>query len=148
MQPELSIDAVLTAFGMTECVVATMCRPGDPDDLVAGSCCRAVPGLELRIATPGTNDLGPGEEDELLLRGDTVMLGYLDDPLALQRPSIPRAGCVLVTPVGSTSRVTSRSPTGSRTCTSPVTSTSIQPRWCGVARLEQHQINFRVARVQ
>ncbi len=83
MQAELSFDTVLTAFGMTECVVGTMCRPGDPDALVASTCGRVVPGLELRIARPGTNaPLPPGEEGELLLRGDTVMLGYLDDPEA------------------------------------------------------------------
>jgi acyl-CoA synthetase (AMP-forming)/AMP-acid ligase II len=83
MQTELSIDAVLTAFGMTECVVGTMCRIGDPDELVASTCGPVVPGLELRIAQPGTNrELPAGEEGELLFRGDTVMLGYLDDPEA------------------------------------------------------------------
>ena len=83
MQTELSFDTVLTAFGMTECVVATMCRAGDPPTLVASTCGPAVPGLELRIATPGGNEALPaGEEGELLLRGDTVMLGYLDDPEA------------------------------------------------------------------
>ena len=81
MQTELSFDLVLTAFGMTECVVGTMCRPGDPPSLVAASCGRAVPGLEVRVARPGSNEpLPPGEEGEVLLRGDTVMLGYLDDP--------------------------------------------------------------------
>jgi len=80
MQSEMGFDLVLTAFGMTECVVGTMCRRGDPDDVVAGTCGRVVPGLELRIAKPGANDpLPAGEEGELLLRGDTVMLGYLDD---------------------------------------------------------------------
>ena len=81
MQTELSFDSVLTAFGMTECVVATMCRVGDDATLVANSCGPAVPGVELRIARPGTHEeLPTGEEGELLLRGDTVMLGYLDDP--------------------------------------------------------------------
>jgi len=81
MQSELSFDLVLTAFGMTECVVGTMCRRGDPPELVAGTCGRVVPGLEVRIAKPGTNDELPvGEEGELLFRGDNVMLGYLDDP--------------------------------------------------------------------
>jgi len=80
MQTELSFDLVLTAFGMTECVVGTMCRRGDPDDVVAGTCGRVVPGLEMRIAKPGGNESLPaGEEGELLFRGDTVMLGYLDD---------------------------------------------------------------------
>jgi acyl-CoA synthetase (AMP-forming)/AMP-acid ligase II len=83
MQTELSFDHVLTAFGMTECVVGTMCRIGDPDALVASTCGPVVPGLELRIARPGTNEALPaGEEGELLFRGDTVMLGYLDDPEA------------------------------------------------------------------
>ncbi len=77
----LGIDNVYTAFGMTEAVVATMCREGDADDLVATTCGRAVPGVEVRIAAVGTNDpLPAGEEGELLIRGDIVMLGYLDDP--------------------------------------------------------------------
>ena len=68
----LGIDQVVTAFGMTEAVVATMCRQDDPAELVATTCGRAVPGMETRI----------GDRGELLLRGDHVMLGYLDDPEA------------------------------------------------------------------
>ncbi len=81
MQTELSFDLVLTAFGMTECVVATMCRRGDPADLVAGTCGRVIPGLELAIVDPETGEEKPaGEEGEVRFRGDLVMLGYLDDP--------------------------------------------------------------------
>ena len=69
MQQEMGFDIVLTAFGMTEAVVATMCRRGDPPEVVARTCGRAVAGFETRI----------GEQDELLLRGPNVMLGYLDD---------------------------------------------------------------------
>lgn len=80
MQADLCFDTVLTAFGMTEAVVATMCRRGDPIDVVASTCGSVVPGMEMRIARPGTNDAVPaGEEGELLFRGDSVMLGYLDD---------------------------------------------------------------------
>jgi acyl-CoA synthetase (AMP-forming)/AMP-acid ligase II len=68
----LGIDHVYTAFGMTEAVVVTMCREGDPDELVATTNGRAIPGVEVRIA----------ENGELLVRGDIVMLGYLDDPAA------------------------------------------------------------------
>jgi HIP---CoA ligase len=83
MQAELGFDLVLTAYGLTEAVVATMCRPGDPAALVAGSVGRAVTGYELRIARPGDNEaLPPGAEGEVLLRGENVMLGYLDDPEA------------------------------------------------------------------
>ncbi len=68
----LGIDQVVTAFGMTEAVVVTMCREGDPADLVATTCGRAIPGMEIRA----------GDDGELLVRGDFVMLGYLDDPAA------------------------------------------------------------------
>ncbi|MCX6395996.1 MAG: FadD3 family acyl-CoA ligase [Propionibacteriales bacterium] len=79
----LGIDHVYTAFGMTEAVVATMCREGDDDALVATTCGRAIPGVEVRIAAVGGNDpLPAGAEGELLVRGDVVMLGYLDDPAA------------------------------------------------------------------
>jgi acyl-CoA synthetase (AMP-forming)/AMP-acid ligase II len=83
MQSEMGFDTVLTAYGLTEAVVATMCRPGDADDLVAGSCGRAAAGLEVRVAASGGNaPLPAGEEGEVLLRGENVMLGYLDDPEA------------------------------------------------------------------
>lgn len=72
----LGIAQVVTAFGMTEAVVATMCRPGDPAEVVATTCGRAIPGMQTRIQAP------PGEAGELLLRGEFVMLGYLDDPAA------------------------------------------------------------------
>jgi len=63
--------------------VVTMCREGDSDELVATTNGRAVPGVEVRIAAAGGNDpLPAGEEGELLVRGDIVMLGYLDDPAA------------------------------------------------------------------
>ncbi len=83
MQSEMGIDTVLTAYGLTEAVVATMCRPGDADARVANTCGRAAAGLEVRIGRPGGNAALPvGEEGEVLLRGDNVMLGYLDDPEA------------------------------------------------------------------
>lgn len=61
---------VLTGYGLTEAVVATMCVPGDDAHTVATTCGRAAAGMELRI----------GDHDEILLRGPNVMLGYLDDP--------------------------------------------------------------------
>ena len=39
-------------FGMTEAVVATMCREGDSAETVATTCGRAVPGMETRIGLP------------------------------------------------------------------------------------------------
>ena len=76
MREDLGIDQVVTAFGMTEAVVVTMCRDGDPAELVATTCGRAIPGMETRIAD---------EDGELLVRGDYVMLGYLDDEAGHRR---------------------------------------------------------------
>ncbi|MGH3734692.1 MAG: FadD3 family acyl-CoA ligase [Micromonosporaceae bacterium] len=72
MQTELSFDTVLTAYGLTEAVVATMCRPDDDPATVADSCGRATADFEVRLSA----------EREVLLRGPNVMLGYLDDPAA------------------------------------------------------------------
>jgi acyl-CoA synthetase (AMP-forming)/AMP-acid ligase II len=83
MLTELSFELVIPAFGMTECVVATMCRPGDPDEVLANTNGRAVDGLELRVVDPTTGEVrGSDEEGELQLRGPLVMQGYLDDPAA------------------------------------------------------------------
>jgi HIP---CoA ligase len=70
MRAELSFETVLTAYGLTEAVVATMCRPGDPAELVSTTSGRAAAGFEVKI----------GRSDEILLRGPNMMLGYLDDP--------------------------------------------------------------------
>jgi acyl-CoA synthetase (AMP-forming)/AMP-acid ligase II len=73
MRRELSFDFVLTAYGLTEAVVATMCRPGDSPDTVARTSGRAAAGFEVRI---------DDQTSEILLRGPNLMLGYLDDPAA------------------------------------------------------------------
>ena len=82
MRRELSFDTVLTAYGLTEAVVATMCRPGDDPDTVAHTSGRAAAGFEIRVAGPDGSALPPGEPGEIALRGPNVMLGYLDDPAA------------------------------------------------------------------
>jgi acyl-CoA synthetase (AMP-forming)/AMP-acid ligase II len=72
MRRELTFSTVLTAYGLTEAVVATMCRPGDAPSVVSGTSGRAAAGFEVRIGPAG----------EILLRGPNMMLGYLDDPSA------------------------------------------------------------------
>jgi len=72
MRRELSFETVLTAYGLTEAVVATMCRRGDPPEVVSATSGRPAAGFEVKI----------GRSDEILLRGPNLMLGYLDDPEA------------------------------------------------------------------
>ena len=89
MQRELSFETVLTAYGLTEAVVATMCRPGDAPERVASTSGRAAAGFEVRIAGPDGAPQPAGEAGEILLRGPNVMLGYLDDPAATREAIDP-----------------------------------------------------------
>jgi HIP---CoA ligase len=69
MQREL-FDTVLTAYGLTEAVVVTMCYPTDSPETIAHTAGCAAADCSVRIADNG----------EILVRGRNVMLGYLDDP--------------------------------------------------------------------
>jgi len=82
MRRELTFETVLTAYGLTEAVVATMCRPGDDPRTVATTSGRAAADFEVRIAGPDGGEAKPGDPGEILLRGPNLMLGYLDDPAA------------------------------------------------------------------
>jgi HIP---CoA ligase len=98
MQAELSFDTVLTAYGLTEAVVATMCRPGDDPEIVASTSGRATAGFEVTLA--GQDEAGRGAgAGEILLRGPNVMLGYLDDADAT-REAIDPAGWLHTGDVG------------------------------------------------
>jgi len=78
MRAELSFDSVLTAYGLTEAVVVTMCRSDDDDETIATTSGRATAGFEIEIA----GATAAGDAGEIVLRGPNVMLGYLDDPAA------------------------------------------------------------------
>ncbi len=82
MRRELTFEHVLTAYGLTEAVVATLCAPGDDPDTVATTSGRAAAGFEIAIVGEDGSHCPPGEPGEVLLRGPNVMLGYLDDPEA------------------------------------------------------------------
>ena len=98
MRAELTFDTVLTAYGLTESAgTVTMCRRGDPPEVIAGTSGRAIPGLEVRVVDDDGAELPPGEPGEIVVRGYTVMSGYFEDPRPRPRPSTPTAGCTPAT---------------------------------------------------
>jgi acyl-CoA synthetase (AMP-forming)/AMP-acid ligase II len=82
IRSELGMADIITAYGMTECVNITSCRPGDPVELIAQTCGAAIPGNEVIIADEAGHEVPRGQTGEILVRGTGVMLGYLDDPVA------------------------------------------------------------------
>lgn len=79
---DLGMVDLITAYGMTECVNITTCVPGDDADTIARTCGKAFPGNEVRIADAQGNEVPRGETGEVQVRGQGVMLGYLDNPQA------------------------------------------------------------------
>lgn len=67
---------VVSAYGSSEVMMATVCRPEDPVDRVATSDGRPVPGVELRIADLDDQPVGPGTEGEIRYRGPGRLIGY------------------------------------------------------------------------
>ncbi len=77
---ELPFSTVVTGYGLTEGGTACATEPGDDPEAVATTVGRPRPGFELRIVGAGERDVAAGEAGEVLLRGGSVMAGYLDDP--------------------------------------------------------------------
>jgi HIP---CoA ligase len=73
--------SVVTGYGLTEAGTATATAAGDDPATIATTVGPPRPGFEVRIVADG-RDTAAGETGEILLRGPSVMLGYLDDPAA------------------------------------------------------------------
>jgi HIP---CoA ligase len=89
MWRELSFDLVITAYGLTEAVVVTMCRSGDDAETISHSAGRPTAEFEVRVADAEGAALAPGEDGEIQVRGPNVMLGYLDDEEATRKAIEP-----------------------------------------------------------
>lgn len=71
---------VRQGYGLTEATFTAINAP--PDIAVPGSSGRPVAGVEVRIADDFGEELPRGAHGEVLIRGQNVMAGYLDDKLA------------------------------------------------------------------
>ncbi|MGA8724475.1 MAG: FadD3 family acyl-CoA ligase [Acidimicrobiales bacterium] len=81
---DLPFSVVVAGYGLTEAGTACSTRPGDDFETIATTVGATRPGFELRIVDEKGRDVPTGEPGEILLRGPSVMLGYLDDPRATE----------------------------------------------------------------
>jgi acyl-CoA synthetase (AMP-forming)/AMP-acid ligase II len=82
MRREIGFDMVITAYGLTEAVVVSMCQEGDDPETISHTSGCPTADFEIRIADEAGKALAAGEDGEIQLRGPNVMLGYLDDKAA------------------------------------------------------------------
>ena len=82
MRSELGMRGVVNGYGMTECGAISMTCKDDDAETIANTCGYPLPGLEVRCIDEEDRELPPGEAGEFVVRGHSVMQGYLDDPEA------------------------------------------------------------------
>jgi acyl-CoA synthetase (AMP-forming)/AMP-acid ligase II len=85
MDTELPFSTIVTGYGLTEAGTAAATGPGDDVETIATTVGRPRPGFEIRIADDNGDELPAGEPGEVVLRGGSVMVGYLDDPESTRR---------------------------------------------------------------
>jgi len=80
----LGLSRMAIVYGQTEFgPTIAMTRGDEPASLALTSVGRPLPGVELQIVAPETDDvLPPGSTGEIWVRGATVMEGYYGDPEA------------------------------------------------------------------
>jgi HIP---CoA ligase len=82
---ELPFSTTITGYGLSEAGTASATGPGDDVETIATTVGRPRPGFEIRIADDSGDELPAGEPGEVVLRGSSVMVGYLDDPESTRR---------------------------------------------------------------
>jgi acyl-CoA synthetase (AMP-forming)/AMP-acid ligase II len=80
LKEELPFRTIITGYGLTEGGTLTGTERDDDFETIATTVGRARPGLELRVADDDGVPVPTGQPGEVLVRGYSVMRGYLDDP--------------------------------------------------------------------
>jgi HIP---CoA ligase len=77
---ELPFSLIITGYGLTEGGTACATSGDDDAEAIATTVGRPRPGFELRLVDVDGRDVETGQAGEVLLRGGSIMAGYLDDP--------------------------------------------------------------------
>ena len=80
IRDELPFERILTGYGLTEAGTVTGSRPGDDFERIATTVGVPWAGFDVRTVDQQGADTVPGEPGEVIVRGETVIRGYLDDP--------------------------------------------------------------------
>jgi HIP---CoA ligase len=82
VREELPFERIVTGYGLTEAGTVTGSKPDDDFEHIATTVGVPWPGFEVRIVDDTGRPIAPGEPGEVVVRGETVMRNYLDDPEA------------------------------------------------------------------
>jgi acyl-CoA synthetase (AMP-forming)/AMP-acid ligase II len=82
VREELPFERILTGYGLTEAGTVTGSKPDDDFEHIATTVGVPWPGFEVRTVDGTGGTTAPGEPGEVVVRGETVMRQYLDDPEA------------------------------------------------------------------
>ncbi|MBC2714214.1 MAG: long-chain fatty acid--CoA ligase [Desulfobacteraceae bacterium] len=83
MKKSFTSSVVIEAYGLTECAMGAICNPPIPEKTKAGSVGLPVFDTECKVVDTNTGeDLPPGKEGEICIKGPQVMVGYWNRPEA------------------------------------------------------------------
>ncbi|WP_156658287.1 ANL family adenylate-forming protein, partial [Mycobacterium kyorinense] len=77
----LSVAGVANSWGLTEFPVVTSPPPDGAPDVLDHTVGRPVQGVSVRVVNDAEQEVAPGEEGELRLKGPQCFLGYVDSSL-------------------------------------------------------------------
>lgn len=81
VKAELGGVGIVSGWGLTEAPALTMASPRDPDDKLAVTEGRPLPGVQLRVVADDGRSADPGEQGELVGKAPQLMAGYVDASL-------------------------------------------------------------------
>lgn len=81
MKDQFKSAGIISGYGLTECPIISMNTIRDPDQKLADTEGRAMPGMEIRIVKPNGQLATAGQEGEIRVRGSHLCVGFLDEEL-------------------------------------------------------------------
>lgn len=81
IKEEVGGVGVVSGWGLTEAPILTLCGVTDPDEKLAETEGKPMPGVDLRVVKHDGASAASGEEGELRVKAPQLMLGYLDESL-------------------------------------------------------------------